>query len=184
MKLGLAAIDSLCLRLDRPEARVPSVLIAGTNGKGSTAATLSAIAAAAGLRAGLYTSPHLVHVTERVRIDERDVSEGELDEALGRVFRAAEGAPEIPATYFEALTAAAFSTRPTWLARSSRSSLRSPWITPKTSVRRSPRSLERRRESFAEASPRSSRALSKRLSGVSVTPPPRAEPSSTRCAPR
>jgi dihydrofolate synthase/folylpolyglutamate synthase len=108
MKLGLAAIDSLCLRLDRPEARVPSVLIAGTNGKGSTAATLSAIAAAAGLRAGLYTSPHLVHVTERVRIDERDVSEGELDEALGRVFRAAEGAPEIPATYFEALTAAAF----------------------------------------------------------------------------
>ncbi|HTD53096.1 MAG TPA: bifunctional folylpolyglutamate synthase/dihydrofolate synthase, partial [Thermoanaerobaculia bacterium] len=88
MKLGLAAIDALCQRLGRPEARVPSVLIAGTNGKGSTAATLSAIAAAAGLRAGLYTSPHLVHVTERVRIEERDVSEGELDEALGRVFRA------------------------------------------------------------------------------------------------
>jgi dihydrofolate synthase/folylpolyglutamate synthase len=108
MKLGLAAIDALCQRLGRPEARVPSVLIAGTNGKGSTAATLSAIAAAAGLRAGLYTSPHLVHVTERVRIEERDVSEGELDEALGRVFRAADEAPGIPATYFEALTAAAF----------------------------------------------------------------------------
>jgi dihydrofolate synthase / folylpolyglutamate synthase len=108
MKLGLAAIDSLCQRLERPQTRVPSVLIAGTNGKGSTAATLSAIATCAGLRSGLYTSPHLVHVTERVRIDDADVSDGELEEAVARVFRAADEAPGIPATYFEALTAAAF----------------------------------------------------------------------------
>src|SRR5262245_51672489 len=98
MKLGLAAIDALCERLDRPEARVPSVLIAGTNGKGSTAATLSAIATAAGWRAGLYTSPHLVRVTERVRLQEKDVSEPELDEALARVFRGADRAPQIAAT--------------------------------------------------------------------------------------
>jgi len=108
MRLGLAAIDSLCQRLDRPQARVPSVLLAGTNGKGSTAATLSAIATCAGLRSGLYTSPHLVRVTERVRIEEVDVTDGELDEALTRVFRASDEAPGIPVTYFEAMTAAAF----------------------------------------------------------------------------
>ncbi len=108
MKLGLAAIDSLCERLGRPERRVPSVLISGTNGKGSTAATLAAIAGACSLRAGLYTSPHLVDVTERIRVEGGDVSREELDAVLGRVFRAAESAPEIPVTYFEALTAAAF----------------------------------------------------------------------------
>ena len=108
MKLGLGAIEALCRRLDRPERRVPSVLVGGTNGKGSTAATLSAIAAACGLRVGLYTSPHLIRVTERIRIEEKDVAPEELDAALARVFAAADAAPEIPATYFEAATAAAF----------------------------------------------------------------------------
>lgn len=108
MKLGLAAIDSLCQRLDRPQARVPSVLVAGTNGKGSTAATLSAIATCADLRSGLYTSPHLVRVTERLRIEDADVRDSELEEALTRVFRASDQAPGIPVTYFEAMTAAAF----------------------------------------------------------------------------
>jgi dihydrofolate synthase/folylpolyglutamate synthase len=108
VKLGLAAIDAVCDRLGRPERKFPSVLVGGTNGKGSTAATLSAIAAAHGVRSGLYTSPHLADVTERVRLDERDVSREELDEALVRVFAAAGAAPEIPVTYFEAVTAAAF----------------------------------------------------------------------------
>lgn len=108
MKLGLAAIDALCERLGRPERRVPSVLVGGTNGKGSTAAMLSSIAHAAGLRSGLYTSPHLSHVTERIRREERDMPPGELDAVLERVFRAADAAPEIPVTYFEAMTAAAF----------------------------------------------------------------------------
>jgi len=108
MKLGLAAIDAVCERLGRPERRVPSVLVAGTNGKGSTAATLSAIARACGVRAGLYTSPHLARVTERIRVAEEDVSEEELDAALARVFQAADAAPEVPVTYFEAMTAAAF----------------------------------------------------------------------------
>ena len=107
MKLGLAAIDALCERLGRPERDVPSVLVAGTNGKGSAAATLSAIATAAGARTGLYTSPHLHRAGERIRIEEEDVTDEELDEILARVFRAADAAPEIPGTYFEILTAAA-----------------------------------------------------------------------------
>jgi dihydrofolate synthase/folylpolyglutamate synthase len=108
MKIGLAAIDSVCQRLGRPERTLPSVLVAGTNGKGSVAATMSAIAAASGLRAGLYTSPHLTRVTERIRIGEADVTEDELEAVLETVFRAADAAPEIPVTYFESLTAAAF----------------------------------------------------------------------------
>ena len=108
MKLGLAAISSVCDRLGRPQERLPSVLIGGTNGKGSTAATLSAIARAAGVRAGLYTSPHLMRVTERVRFLEQDISEAELDDLLSRLFHAADAAPEVPLTYFEAMTAAAF----------------------------------------------------------------------------
>jgi dihydrofolate synthase/folylpolyglutamate synthase len=106
--LGLAAIDAVCARLGRPERAFPSILIGGTNGKGSTAATLSAIAAAHGVSTGLYTSPHLIDVTERVRLEERDVEAGELDAALSRVFAAADSAPSIPVTYFEAATAAAF----------------------------------------------------------------------------
>ena len=108
MKLGLAAIGAACERLGRPHERLPSVLIGGTNGKGSTAAVLSAIARAGGICAGLYTSPHLISVTERVRIAEEDISEAELDGYLSRVFCAADAAPEVPLTYFEAMTAAAF----------------------------------------------------------------------------
>jgi len=108
MRLGLEAIGAVCDRLGRPERDVRSILIAGTNGKGSTAATLSAIARAAGVRAGLYTSPHLVDVTERIRVEDEDVSHAELDEALARVFAAADETPAIPLTYFEAMTAAAF----------------------------------------------------------------------------
>lgn len=108
MKLGLEAMDAVCLRLGRPERRFPSVLVGGTNGKGSTAATLSAIGTCAGLRTGLYTSPHLMDVTERIRIGFRDVDPGHLDGALSAVFAAADEAPALPLTYFEALTAAAF----------------------------------------------------------------------------
>jgi dihydrofolate synthase / folylpolyglutamate synthase len=108
MKLGLSAIDAVCERLGRPETRVPTVLVAGTNGKGSTAATLAAILGAAGLRAGLYTSPHLVSVTERIRVGGDDVSPADLDRDLGEVFEAADRLPAVPLTYFEAMTAAAF----------------------------------------------------------------------------
>jgi len=108
MKLGLAAIDAVCERLDRPERRFESALVAGTNGKGSTAATLASIAQAGGLATGLYTSPHLIDSTERIRIGDADVSPEELDAALEETFAAADRAPGVPLTYFEAMTSAAF----------------------------------------------------------------------------
>jgi dihydrofolate synthase/folylpolyglutamate synthase len=66
-KFDLDHMRILARALGDPQTRFPSVLIAGTNGKGSTASTLAAILAAAGLRTGLYTSPHLTRVTERIR---------------------------------------------------------------------------------------------------------------------
>lgn len=108
IKLGLAAIDAVCERLGRPERRVPPVLVAGTNGKGSTAATLASIADAAGLRVGLYTSPHLESVRERIRVGRDDIGTDAFDAELGAVFAAADRAPAVPLTYFEASTAAAF----------------------------------------------------------------------------
>ncbi len=108
IKLGLEAIDAVCARLGRPERVVPCVLIGGTNGKGSTAATLASIASAAGLTVGLYTSPHLIDVTERLRVGSWDVGAEELDQALAEVFAAADRAPQLSLTYFESLTAAAF----------------------------------------------------------------------------
>jgi dihydrofolate synthase/folylpolyglutamate synthase len=107
VRLGLEPIREVLARLDHPEAACPHVLIAGTNGKGSTAATLSSILRAAGVRAGLHTSPHLVDVTERIRIADDDVTARVLGEALAAVFSAAAGPPEVPVTYFEAVTAAA-----------------------------------------------------------------------------
>jgi dihydrofolate synthase/folylpolyglutamate synthase len=95
--------------LGQPQLAVPSVLVAGTNGKGSTAALLAAIAAAAGYRAGLYTSPHLEEVQERIRIDGRAVDGDVLGAALRRVVTTAEPVLGHLPTYFEALTAAAFS---------------------------------------------------------------------------
>src|SRR5262245_34619319 len=110
MRLGLAAIGELCERLGHPERAVESILVAGTNGKGSTAATLASIAGACGVPTGLYTSAHLESVTERIRIEGDDISLDELDGMLAEVFTAADREPQVPVTYFEAMTAAAFLT--------------------------------------------------------------------------
>ncbi|HEX2756940.1 MAG TPA: bifunctional folylpolyglutamate synthase/dihydrofolate synthase, partial [Thermoanaerobaculia bacterium] len=93
--------------LGNPQSSFQSILIAGTNGKGSTAATISAILTAAGVPCGLYTSPHLVFVTERVRLSDRDISAAALDEVL-RLIAAVAAPGERGPTYFEALAAAAF----------------------------------------------------------------------------
>src|ERR687895_1161071 len=68
IKLGLRNTELLLNALDNPERAFPSVQIAGTNGKGSTAAMLDSICRAAGIKTGLYTSPHLVSITERIRV--------------------------------------------------------------------------------------------------------------------
>ena len=104
-KLGLDATRRLLDALGEPQRRLPTVLVAGTNGKGSTSAALASILSAAGFRCGLYTSPHLEHVEERLRIDGAAISEAELGHWLRRVLDAAGDAPP---TYFESLTAAAW----------------------------------------------------------------------------
>src|SRR6478672_1716724 len=68
-KFDLANMRVLLAALENPERKFPGVLIAGTNGKGSTAATLASILRASGLSTGLYTSPHLVRINERIQID-------------------------------------------------------------------------------------------------------------------
>src|SRR5260370_8857420 len=72
-KFDLAHMRVLLAALENPEWRFPIVLIAGTNGKGSTAATLASILQASDLRAGLYTSPHLLRMNERIRIDGEEI---------------------------------------------------------------------------------------------------------------
>ncbi len=104
-KFGLEATRRLLDALGRPQQRIPVVLVAGTNGKGSTSAALASILSAAGYRCGLYTSPHLESVEERLRIDGKSITEAELGHRLRQVLDAAGDAPP---TYFESLTAAAW----------------------------------------------------------------------------
>lgn len=78
IKLGLRNTELLLHALNNPERSFTVVQIAGTNGKGSTAAMLDAICRAAGIRTGLYTSPHLVSITERIRIGGSDISAGDF----------------------------------------------------------------------------------------------------------
>src|SRR6267154_621480 len=74
MKLGLRSTELLLEALGNPQESYESVQIAGTNGKGSTAVMLDSICRAAGIRTGLYTSPHLISITERIRIDGEQIS--------------------------------------------------------------------------------------------------------------
>ena len=104
---GLSRTLSLLASLGNPQTSFSSILIGGTNGKGSTAASVSAILTAAGVPCGLYTSPHLVSVAERVRIGDRDVSAEALDAVLALIAAVA-GRGDLAPTYFEAMTAAAF----------------------------------------------------------------------------
>ncbi|MGC8468544.1 MAG: bifunctional folylpolyglutamate synthase/dihydrofolate synthase [Acetobacteraceae bacterium] len=104
--LSLDRLVRLLGALGNPETRLgPVIHIAGTNGKGSTAAFVRAIAEAAGLAVNVYTSPHLVSLNERFRLAGRLVSDAALDEALAEVEQVN---GEAPITVFEVLTAAAF----------------------------------------------------------------------------
>jgi dihydrofolate synthase/folylpolyglutamate synthase len=110
IKLGLDNIERLLAALDYPERAYGAVQIAGTNGKGSTAAMLDRICRASRLRAGLYTSPHLVSITERIRLAGRDISRAEFARHATRVraaaTRLAEATGALP-TFFEQVTAVA-----------------------------------------------------------------------------
>ncbi|BCW91078.1 Dihydrofolate synthase/folylpolyglutamate synthase [Alphaproteobacteria bacterium SO-S41] len=104
--LSLDRMRTLLARLGNPEKRVPPVFhVAGTNGKGSTCATLRAILEAAGKRVHVYTSPHLVRFHERIRLAGALISEDALQILLDECERAADG---MAITFFEITTAAAF----------------------------------------------------------------------------
>ena len=112
-KFDLAHMRALMAALGDPQKTFPSVLIAGTNGKGSTAATLSSILTAAGYRTALYTSPHLIRVNERIQIDGVQISDEDfarlyfqVDDAATRLV--AEGTLPHHPSFFEVLTALAF----------------------------------------------------------------------------
>ena len=112
-KFDLAHMRVLLRAMNHPEQAFPSVLIAGTNGKGSTAATLASILRTSGFKTGLYTSPHLMRINERIRINGVEISDGdfaglhsEVDRVAGRLVEQGE-LPWHP-SFFEMMTAIAF----------------------------------------------------------------------------
>ncbi|MGA9587029.1 MAG: folylpolyglutamate synthase/dihydrofolate synthase family protein [Terracidiphilus sp.] len=112
-KFSLEEVATLLAALGNPHRTFPSVLIAGTNGKGSTAATLASILSASGLRTGLYTSPHLARPNERIRIDGVEISDAEFAEEFFRVRATGQKLVEEKKlaqapSFFETLTAMAF----------------------------------------------------------------------------
>ena len=112
-KFDLDAIRAILAAIGNPERRYSTAIVAGTNGKGSTSAMLAAILERAGYRTGLYTSPHLIRVNERIRINGRELSDDEFAAAFTAVHNAVEklvAAQVLPhrPSFFEYLTAVAF----------------------------------------------------------------------------
>ena len=106
--LGLNRIKKVLRALGDPQKSYTTIHIAGTNGKGSVAAMLSSILTNAGYRTGLYTSPHLIDYTERIRINDKDVSKARFASAVSRVKKAMAVMRGLKLTEFEVLTAASF----------------------------------------------------------------------------
>lgn len=106
-KFDLKNIKSVLAHLGNPQNKVPSVIVGGTNGKGSVSSAVASILGAAGKRVGLNTSPHLTRLEERVIIDGLPVNAELIDEAALRVFEASKTVNS-PLSFHEAITAAAF----------------------------------------------------------------------------
>jgi len=109
VKFGLENVRTVLTALGEPHLAYPSILVAGTNGKGSVCAMLARVLGRHGFRTGLYTSPHLVAVEERIRIGDETISRRDFCRLLSRVKAAileliAIGKLESPPTYFEVLT--------------------------------------------------------------------------------
>ena len=112
IKLGLRNTQLLLAALGDPQKSFPAVQIAGTNGKGSTAVVLDSICGAAGIKTGLYTSPHLISITERIKVAKREISTEDFARHATQVRSAAErlvgeGQIETLPTFFEHVTAIA-----------------------------------------------------------------------------
>ncbi len=113
MKLGLENIGKLLTAFGNPEKNFLKVQVAGTNGKGSTCAFLDSICVLADIKTGLYTSPHLISITERIKINGEEISEKDFARHAAKVREIAEelvkaGELEIVPTFFEQVTAIAF----------------------------------------------------------------------------
>lgn len=112
-KFDLAHMRVLLRAMNHPEREFPSVLIAGTNGKGSTAATLASILVSSGLQTALYTSPHLLRINERIRINGEEIADDDFAGLHGEIDRFAEelvARGDLPwhPSFFEMMTAIAF----------------------------------------------------------------------------
>ncbi len=112
-KFNLENITILAERLGHPERKYPSVHIAGTNGKGSTAAFLESILRNAGFRTGLYTSPHLERINERIRVSGEEIPDAAFADIFSRIHSVieellADGTLRAHPTFFECVTAIAF----------------------------------------------------------------------------
>jgi len=112
-KFDLAHMRVLLAAMGHPENSFPTVLVAGTNGKGSTAATLASILQASGLKTGLYTSPHLIRINERIRLNGKPLADDDfamLHDVIDRTAERLVGEGDLPwhPSFFEMLTAMAF----------------------------------------------------------------------------
>ncbi len=112
-KFSLDATQKILASLGHPEQQYATAIVAGTNGKGSTSAFLASILERAGIRAGLYSSPHLVRVNERIQVNGREISDedfaGSFSEVRQAIDRLLDGKSlEERPSFFEYLTAAAF----------------------------------------------------------------------------
>ncbi|KJU86972.1 bifunctional folylpolyglutamate synthase/ dihydrofolate synthase, partial [Candidatus Magnetobacterium bavaricum] len=108
IKLGLANISTVAELLGQPQRAFQSVHVAGTNGKGSTSAMIAAILGAEGFKTGLFTSPHLVRFTERIRVDGVEISEAEVVSLTQEIREALSEHQQMRITFFEFVTAMAF----------------------------------------------------------------------------
>jgi dihydrofolate synthase/folylpolyglutamate synthase len=104
MRFGLETIDELLSRMGNPQNDYKTILIAGTNGKGSTATMTASILRSAGCKVGLYTSPHLVDVRERIVVNGKKIAKKDFDQIIANIKEKVKN----PLTYFELLTAGAF----------------------------------------------------------------------------
>lgn len=108
VNLSLDRIAKILATFDNPHTKLTCIVIAGTNGKGSVATLIASILSTAGLKVGLYTSPHLVNISERIRVNGEEISLGDLSRLIMRIKgKASKTLTEQP-TYFEVLTAVAF----------------------------------------------------------------------------
>jgi len=108
MKFGLDNIRKLMCAFHNPQGSFRSVHVAGTNGKGSTSAMIASVLKTAGMKSGLFSSPHLISFTERIRIDGEEITERDVITLAEEVRAAAEKSEDFSPTFFEVVTAMAF----------------------------------------------------------------------------